>query len=85
MPPTPGEIVLFTFANERSDELHGNSEYGQTRTVPAIVTEVFPQPDAPPLLNLQVFTDGNRGVRWETSIARKDHAGGASYWERRAS
>lgn len=71
MQPVKGDIVLFSFGDHLPDSaLHSNSEYGKTRTVPAIVVEVVEQSGAPDRVNLQVFIDGrgNGGVRWEPDV-----------------
>ena len=74
MTPTAGDIVLFTFSSNE-----GTSDDGQSKTVPAIVVNVF----SDELVNLRVFQDGPAAPLWKTSVQHKDAGpgGDSSYWE----
>lgn len=75
MKPTVGDGVLFTFTRTGV-----TSDDGQSKTVPAIVVNVFSEE----LVNLRVFQDGPAIPLWLTSVQRKDTLpdnSDASYWE----
>jgi hypothetical protein len=60
--PTIGRIVWF---KPRADHAAGVELGGEL--LPAMIVRVIGEEDST-LVNLQVFTDNHRGVRWETSV-----------------
>ena len=74
--PTIGRIVHYTFPTDAA--LGINEPAGQSRTVPAIIVQVF----SDTCVNLQVFPDGDRELLWLTSRCYREGAQPeGDYWE----